>query len=966
MKHHNSRPSRLLPILGVPLILALFVVLSCPFRPRPEPEPEFEEEVPFWQMPDLAITRVDAKPSRTSPGEWVTIDAVVANKGFQISGDGDVVIRLDDLELHREHVGGLAGRREIVVSATWEATLPGRYVITAELELDTDAFDPARSNNVQTCLVRVGGGDESTPEIEVEIVDAQFFDVEKAENAHLAIRVANPSFSDVFDIPVRISVDDEEIWNASIDGLPSGEEVTFPISWAEATPGEHLIKFEADLRDDYPYADSQELKVWHGVVPDKVTEYPEPLKGKWSCLGPSILKGGLPGWTEGSVGRMESIAIHPTDPNFLIAGSPTGGIWKSVNGGNSWFPVGDKLHDLRANALAYDPQNPQLVYCMTGFWSALTSDPFASIFKSVGGGATWHVFATGFFQGGNQIAVVRKTIGDILIYAGTNQGLYRYSNSDPLLTSSTPGDWTQIKTGKIRDLAVSPDNVELVYASVDGKGLYRTASGTTATGDAAWTKLTNGLPGKHMTIDVFLSDPDVLFVCDRPTGTPNPAKVDVYRTDDAGDSWTYLFSRSDTGAPNDTQYNPFIRIHPTLESIYFGGGRLYKAEQLHGSWIQTEVTALHVDQKALEFDPSNVGRFYALNDGGIYRGETVRGGSDTCVPRNADLRTTQFYDIDVSPTNPNLMIGGNQDNNTILYTGNPTWDIIRMGDGNYCLIANANNKVMYSQPQYLADTVRSMDGGQKWVAAGKGLPTEPIWGPGLGGDDGAYITKNPADPSGMSLLSQGWQVYATTNGGGQWNPMGPNLISPDYINRVVVQPGTFDWIAGDAAGIIWIRKSGTWSILAWHPQLARVAGMAFAPTNPNVLYVIYDTPTLFNLVDRIHRFEMQPNGTWTDTNITSDFPWTHVYLAGNQVQIGPVVMLLSVSGDAYDDTVLYVGTDKGVMRGAYDAGTSKWKWTPYNNGFPLGTVVDLVVDPSSKQLRAATFGRGAWSVITGP
>jgi len=40
-------------------------------------------------------------------------------------------------------------------------------------------------------------------------------------------------------------------------------------------------------------------------------------------------------------------------------------------------------------------------------------------------------------------------------------------------------------------------------------------------------------------------------------------------------------------------------------------------------------------------------------------------------------------------------------------------------------------------------------------------------------------------------------------------------------------------------------------------------------------------------------------------------------------------------------------------------------WKDYNDGFPLTTVVDLLIDPNGNLL-AATKGRGAWRVIIEP
>ena len=75
----------------------------------------------------------------------------------------------------------------------------------------------------------------------------------------------------------------------------------------------------------------------------------------------------------------------------------------------------------------------------------------------------------------------------------------------------------------------------------------------------------------------------------------------------------------------------------------------------------------------------------------------------------------------------------------------------------------------------------------------------------------------------------------------------------------------------------------------------------------------------------------------------------------------------SIAGDGFDGNTIYVGTNQGgVYR--WDGTQPYWlAWTPYNRCFPKTVNVrDLLVEPSRKELRAGTWGRGAWSVVTGP
>jgi hypothetical protein len=170
---------------------------------------------------------------------------------------------------------------------------------------------------------------------------------------------------------------------------------------------------------------------------------------------------------------------------------------------------------------------------------------------------------------------------------------------------------------------------------------------------------------------------------------------------------------------------------------------------------------------------------------------------------------------------------------------------------------------------------------------------------------------------------------------------------------VVVQPNTSAWIAGTSKGQLWYTSTAgsPWSLLFEHPfweYSPAVSSLAFAPTDHRVLYATFGIGGSYAST-RIWRFEMNPGPpvSWSLSNITGDFPG---YLA-------PQV----IAGDGHRADAAHVGTGRGVYRWAGWGG-----WQEYSVCLPWVDVRDLLVDPTSKELRAATFGRGAWSVVTGP
>ncbi|HTR77557.1 MAG TPA: hypothetical protein VMH39_05585, partial [Gemmatimonadaceae bacterium] len=82
----------------------------------------------------------------------------------------------------------------------------------------------------------------------------------------------------------------------------------------------------------------------------------------WTALGPTLLNSGL----GASTGRINSIALDPTDPLTLYIGAATGGVWKTSNGGASWTSLTDGQCSNAMGALRVDPKNPLIVYAATG------------------------------------------------------------------------------------------------------------------------------------------------------------------------------------------------------------------------------------------------------------------------------------------------------------------------------------------------------------------------------------------------------------------------------------------------------------------------------------------------------------------------------------------------------------------------------------------------------------------------
>jgi photosystem II stability/assembly factor-like uncharacterized protein len=89
--------------------------------------------------------------------------------------------------------------------------------------------------------------------------------------------------------------------------------------------------------------------------------------------------------------RIAAVAGVAGDPSTYYAGAASGGVWKSIDGGNRWEPIFDKEDAAAIGALAVAPSEPSTVWAGTGeAWAIRDSDVMGNgIYRSTDAGRTW-------------------------------------------------------------------------------------------------------------------------------------------------------------------------------------------------------------------------------------------------------------------------------------------------------------------------------------------------------------------------------------------------------------------------------------------------------------------------------------------------------------------------------------------------------------------------------------------------
>ncbi len=430
---------------------------------------------------------------------------------------------------------------------------------------------------------------------------------------------------------------------------------------------------------------------------------------------------------------------------------------------------------------------------------------------------------------------------------------------------------------------------------------------------------------------------------------------------------------------------------------------------------------IHPDQHAIAFVPSNPDIMFVGNDGGVSRTDgTYTNDSDRCNSRglnavdlaecrawlskiptrifvmNEGLGTLQFQSLSVNANNPlHDVMGGTQDNGTLVYSGSPTWFLPVTGDGGDSGIdPTAPNKRFHTYTNTFIDVNFRGVAPEWWLWVGDTMffsgeqsafyapvrqdpvrggqifaGMEHVWRTQDTGGDQAFLEAH-CNTTGVFGTSD--QLF--TGNCGDFAPLGGaagNLVGASWgadkggsytsaIERGMDQNTM--WV-GTRRGRVFVSKNAsaanadsvTYDRIDSAATPTRLpSGIAVDPNNPNHAYITFSGYNAYALAAGQatgHVFEVNYNpathtATWTnlDKNL-GDEPITDVVYD-------------AATGD------LYISTDFGVNRLA--AGSSSW--VPAAGGLPEVAVYGLNIANTKhggRVIYAATHGRGAYRLKLG-
>jgi photosystem II stability/assembly factor-like uncharacterized protein len=285
-------------------------------------------------------------------------------------------------------------------------------------------------------------------------------------------------------------------------------------------------------------------------------------------------------WSES---RIYGLTVHPTEPRTIFAGADDG-IYKSTDGGQNFTQLDSPMNSRDVWKIAIDPSNPDIIFAGTR--------P-AALYRSKDGGKSWTQLAVDMVDECPNVRIPRVTA--LVVDPSNPKIIWAGVEVDGVRRSLDGGDtWTRIEEG------VPDPDIHDVTININGsrKVLTTTPHEIFASTDAgeSWTPL--GIDGRFQlpycrALTQKIDDPKTLFIAtgDGAIGCAGA----IQRSRDGGSRWETLKLPVEPNSPIWT-----FAVHPAnpdriVTCSHYG--ELYTTENAGDTWAKlprefTEIRAV--------------------------------------------------------------------------------------------------------------------------------------------------------------------------------------------------------------------------------------------------------------------------------------------------------------------------------------------------------------------------------------
>ncbi len=678
-------------------------------------------------------------------------------------------------------------------------------------------------------------------------------------------------------------------------------------------------------------------------------------------------------------GRTRAVAGVPSRPGVFYVGAVNGGVWKTDDAGRTWRPIFDAQPSQSIGAIAVAPSDPNIIYVASGE-GLLRPDLSVGngIYRSSDGGGTWsHLGLTD----GQQIPALAVDPRDSRrVFAAVQGHPYGPSAERGIYRSLDSGVTWQRVLYKDDDtggsaVEIDPANPQIVYAALwqarlgpwedknefngTGGGLFKSSDG-----GSTWSRLASGLPATLTQINIALapSAPSRIYAV---AGTTEPgdyssaAGLGVFRSDDAGASWTRITSDPRPALRIGGGDLPVVRVDPTNPDVVYSTGIVtMKSSDGGKTWLSLRGAPGGDDYQNLWINPRDPHIIALVGDQGALI--TQNGGETWSSWYNQP--TAQLYHVSVAPTFPYRVCAGQQESGSVCIAsrGNDgeitdrEWHPVGASEYGYVAPDPLDPDVIYGAGRNEVSRY-SWSTGQV-----QNVTPIPVRGPDVRVDRTLPLLFSPLDPHTLYYAAN--RLYRTSDGGANWQTISPDLAReagavPASVGALhpkgaeqqrgviyalglsALDRGTL-W-AGTDDGLVWVTADGgvQWSnvtppaLTAW----SKVTQIEASRFDVNTAYVSVSRMRIDDLRPYIYRTRDRGK-TWQ--SISAGLPLD-----------APVN---AVREDPQRRGLLYAATESAVWI-SFDDGAH---WDSLQLNLPHTSMRDLAIHDDD--LIVATHGRSFW------
>ena len=690
----------------------------------------------------------------------------------------------------------------------------------------------------------------------------------------------------------------------------------------------------------------------------------------WRGIGPD--RGGRSLAVSGSSNRI----------NEYYFGAVGGGLWKTIDGGQTWDPVTDgQINSSSVGAVAVSESNPDIVYIGMGETelrgNIMQGD---GVYKSIDGGKNWIHLGLEETQSIAKIRV-HPTNPDIVYVAALGHPYGENPERGVFKSIDGGKSWNKVlykssKSGAI-DLIMDPKNPEILYATIwqvyrtpykmlgggPECGIYKSVDG-----GMNWIDISEneGLPKRPLgKIGITVSGAN----SNRIWAIVEANNGGVFLSDDAGATWELV--NNERKLRQRAFYYSRIYADPKDENIVYALNTGFYKSVDGGKTFDKRIIVPHGDNHDLWIDPNNPMRMVNANDGG---GCVSVNGGDTWT--DLDFPTSQFYHIMVTNDFPYHVCGAQQDNSTMC---------IPSEGWNFKQARGPHNQYYYpvggGESGYITQHPKNLD----WFYAGSqgALLTKYDRSNGFRRDIQVYprffsgepaidlperwqwtfpIIFSPLNSSKLYTSSQ--HVWVSEDDGQSWNKISPDLTYAD--------PETL----GETGGVITNDMNG--------PEIyATVFALAPSKHDENIIWAGSDDGLVHITKDHGKTWiDITPEDMPKDTRISIIDESIHspgtVYIAAKRYQMDdrkPYIWKTNDYGKSWDfitdgirsDDFIHVVREDITTPGLLYAGGEHGVWVSFDDGknwkslslnMPDTQISDLIV--TDKDVVVGTHGRSIY------